>query len=273
VRLGPATNRQPMHPPRGASVSAALDSPARRVRHWTKKASRRDPARRWAMPWRSRRISAGASSPGTVNRLWQLDLWRRRGLGLLAESFGPGYLAQDRAARSFVYRGDMTAEWAAYGSSCHSRSRAALKPWTKKASRRDPARRWAMPWRSRRISAGAVSAALDSPARRVRHWPPAAPRGGDDAGCHRNPDPHVAPSPTTQAKVSTSTDAAPPRSRARAAALAVGLSRPARAENLQGAFRVPEAARPRLAGRRILLVDEPSGRGRRRRGAPAGRPG
>jgi ComF family protein len=36
----------------------------------------------------------------------------------------------------------------------------------------------------------------------------------------------------------------------------VGLSRPARAENLQGAFRVPEAARPRLAGRRILLVDD-----------------
>ncbi|RVU20302.1 penicillin acylase family protein [Methylobacterium oryzihabitans] len=49
------------------------------------------------------------------DRLWQLDLWRRRGLGLLAESFGPGYLAQDRAARSFVYRGDMEAEWAAYG--------------------------------------------------------------------------------------------------------------------------------------------------------------
>ncbi|WP_018259544.1 ComF family protein [Methylobacterium sp. WSM2598] len=36
----------------------------------------------------------------------------------------------------------------------------------------------------------------------------------------------------------------------------VGLSRAARAENLQGAFRVPEAARPRLAGRRVLLVDD-----------------
>ncbi|NEU13610.1 ComF family protein [Methylobacterium sp. BTF04] len=36
----------------------------------------------------------------------------------------------------------------------------------------------------------------------------------------------------------------------------VGLSRPARAANLQGAFRVRDAARPRLQGRRILLVDD-----------------
>lgn len=49
------------------------------------------------------------------DRLWQIDLWRKRGLGLLAADFGPGYLAQDRAARLFLYRGDMAAEWAAYG--------------------------------------------------------------------------------------------------------------------------------------------------------------
>jgi len=48
-------------------------------------------------------------------RLWQMDLWRKRGLGLLANDFGPGYLAQDCAARLFLYRGDMAAEWAAYG--------------------------------------------------------------------------------------------------------------------------------------------------------------
>ena len=36
----------------------------------------------------------------------------------------------------------------------------------------------------------------------------------------------------------------------------VGLTRPARAQNLQGAFRVPDAHRPRLAGRRVLLVDD-----------------
>jgi len=49
------------------------------------------------------------------DRLWGIDLWRKRGLGLLAADFGPGYLAQDRAARLFLYDGDMTAEWAAYG--------------------------------------------------------------------------------------------------------------------------------------------------------------
>ena len=49
------------------------------------------------------------------DRLWQLDLWRKRGLGRLSESFGAAYLAQDRATRLFLYRGDMEAEWAAYG--------------------------------------------------------------------------------------------------------------------------------------------------------------
>lgn len=48
------------------------------------------------------------------DRLWQIDLWRKRGLGRLSASFGPAYVAQDRAARLFLYRGDMAAEWAAY---------------------------------------------------------------------------------------------------------------------------------------------------------------
>src|ERR1051326_639747 len=49
------------------------------------------------------------------DRLWQIDLWRKRGLGLLAKDFGPGYADQDRAARMFLYRGDMDKEGAAYG--------------------------------------------------------------------------------------------------------------------------------------------------------------
>ncbi|VIO66428.1 Penicillin acylase 2 [Bradyrhizobium ivorense] len=49
------------------------------------------------------------------DRLWQIDLWRKRGLGLLAKDFGPAYAAQDKALRLFLYRGDMNAEWAAYG--------------------------------------------------------------------------------------------------------------------------------------------------------------
>lgn len=44
--------------------------------------------------------------------------------------------------------------------------------------------------------------------------------------------------------------------RVRRTAPQVGLTRPQRQENLQGALRVPEAARPRVAGRRVVLVDD-----------------
>ena len=50
------------------------------------------------------------------DRLWQIDLWRRRGLGQLAEVFGPVFVAQDAAARQFLYRGSLFREWLAYGS-------------------------------------------------------------------------------------------------------------------------------------------------------------
>ncbi|WP_439547026.1 penicillin acylase family protein [Sandarakinorhabdus sp.] len=56
------------------------------------------------------------------DRLWQIDLWRKRGLGRLAASFGPAFVAQDRASRLLLYRGDMAAEWAAYAP--------AAKTWT-----------------------------------------------------------------------------------------------------------------------------------------------
>lgn len=49
------------------------------------------------------------------DRLWQIDLWRKRGLGQLAKDFGPSYVEQDRAARMFLYRGGMDKEWASYG--------------------------------------------------------------------------------------------------------------------------------------------------------------
>ncbi len=49
------------------------------------------------------------------DRLWQIDLWKRRGLGQLSEILGEHHIAQDKAARMFVYRGDMYAEWLAYG--------------------------------------------------------------------------------------------------------------------------------------------------------------
>ena len=49
------------------------------------------------------------------DRLWQIDLWRRRGLGELSSVLGAQYLEQDKATRLFLYRGDMYREWLAYG--------------------------------------------------------------------------------------------------------------------------------------------------------------
>lgn len=48
------------------------------------------------------------------SRLFQLDWWRRRALGLTAEVLGADFVERDRAARLFLYRGDMESEWAAY---------------------------------------------------------------------------------------------------------------------------------------------------------------
>ncbi len=49
------------------------------------------------------------------DRLFQIDLWRRRGLGRLSSVFGPAFIEQDKATRQFLYRGDMQKEWRAYG--------------------------------------------------------------------------------------------------------------------------------------------------------------
>jgi penicillin amidase len=49
------------------------------------------------------------------DRMFQIDLWRRRGLGELSEVFGPAYVEQDKATRLFLYRGDMATEWQRYG--------------------------------------------------------------------------------------------------------------------------------------------------------------
>lgn len=74
---------------------------------------------RWGVPHIRARDSADVfvaqGFTAARDRMFQLDLWRRRGLGLLSEVFGEGHLERDRAARLFLYRGDMDAEWAAYG--------------------------------------------------------------------------------------------------------------------------------------------------------------
>ncbi len=50
------------------------------------------------------------------DRLWQIDLWRKRGLGEMAKDFGSAYVDGDRMARAVLFRGDMYREWLAYGS-------------------------------------------------------------------------------------------------------------------------------------------------------------
>jgi penicillin G amidase len=48
------------------------------------------------------------------DRLWQMEMWRRQGEGLLAEVLGPDHVERDRFARLLRYRGDMAAEWTSY---------------------------------------------------------------------------------------------------------------------------------------------------------------
>jgi len=53
------------------------------------------------------------------DRLFQIDLWRRVGLGETAEVLGKKSLETDRFARLLKYRGDPDAEWAAYAPDAH----------------------------------------------------------------------------------------------------------------------------------------------------------
>jgi penicillin amidase len=48
------------------------------------------------------------------DRLWQIDLWRRQGIGRLSEVLGPAFVERDRAALLIRYRGDWAQEWASY---------------------------------------------------------------------------------------------------------------------------------------------------------------
>ena len=44
------------------------------------------------------------------DRLWQMDLWRKRGLGEMAADFGASWVESDKAARAVLFRGDMYRE-------------------------------------------------------------------------------------------------------------------------------------------------------------------
>jgi penicillin amidase len=74
---------------------------------------------RWGVPHiyagGLRDVFFGQGFNAARDRLWQLDLWKRRGDGTLAAVFGPSFVEKDRAARLFLFRGDMRAEWLSYG--------------------------------------------------------------------------------------------------------------------------------------------------------------
>ena len=48
------------------------------------------------------------------DRMFQLDLWRRAGVGRLSEVLGPSYLERDRIAQLLRFRGDFNEEWTSY---------------------------------------------------------------------------------------------------------------------------------------------------------------
>ena len=74
----------------------------------------------WGVPhiYAERQYDAFAAQGFTAarDRLWQIDLWRKRGLGEMAKDFGPAYVESDRMARAVLFRGDLYREWLAYAS-------------------------------------------------------------------------------------------------------------------------------------------------------------
>lgn len=49
------------------------------------------------------------------DRLWQIDIWRRQGVGELSSILGERTVEKDRATRMFMYRDGIEPEWEAYG--------------------------------------------------------------------------------------------------------------------------------------------------------------
>lgn len=73
---------------------------------------------RWGVPHIYARNSAdlffAQGYVAALDRLFQIDLWRRAGTGKLAEAFGPSMAERDALARAFRFRGDWNAEWRSY---------------------------------------------------------------------------------------------------------------------------------------------------------------
>lgn len=59
-------------------------------------------------------VYVGQGFQAARDRLFQIDIWRRRGLGKLSAVLGEKYIDQDFANRQFLFRGDQRTEWLSY---------------------------------------------------------------------------------------------------------------------------------------------------------------
>ena len=59
-------------------------------------------------------VYVGQGFQAARDRLFKIDIWRRRGLGKLAAVLGSKYVDQDFANRQFLFRGDQRTEWLSY---------------------------------------------------------------------------------------------------------------------------------------------------------------
>ncbi len=113
------------------AASSADEAPATAMSQTMAVSGLKQPAEilidRWGVPHISGKLQDDAFFVQGFNaardRLFQIDLWRRRGLGQLASVFGASFVEQDRAARLFLYRGDMQKEWDAYGKNAEAISK------------------------------------------------------------------------------------------------------------------------------------------------------
>ncbi len=75
------------------------------------------------------------------DRLFQMDLWRRSVQGRLSEVLGPNFIERDAMTRRIQYRGDRSADWAAYGAETRALAAAFIRgvnAWVALARARPP---------------------------------------------------------------------------------------------------------------------------------------
>ncbi len=108
------------------SASGYATVAARTARRWAAGTSGNSDHDRWGVPHiyaanHRRRVLRSRDFNAARGRLFQIDLWRTAWIGpVWLKSWDRPYVEHDKAARLFLYRGDMAKEWAAYGTDAQS---------------------------------------------------------------------------------------------------------------------------------------------------------